>query len=163
MYRKILLGLGAAVLILQFFQIDKTNPEADPALDIINIQNPPEQVATMLKNSCYDCHSYNTRYPWYTYTQPLAWWIKDHIDHGREELNFSEWGTYSDRRADHKLEEAVDYTLSKEMPLPSYLIAHGDADLSDEQRKILADWFESLRPQYQSSELEEQNSSQEDH
>ncbi len=161
MLRKILLGIAAVLLILQFFQIDKTNPEADPALDFMNIHNPPGQIASMLKTACYDCHSYHTRYPWYTYTQPLAWWIEDHIDHGREELNFSEWATYSDRRADHKLEEAVEYTLNEEMPLPSYLIAHGDADLSDEQRKILADWFESLRPRYQPSVQQEGSSSPE--
>ena len=62
MVQKIAYGLVAIIIILQFFQIDKTNPESDPANDFMNIANPPEEVATM-KTACYDCHSYNTRYP----------------------------------------------------------------------------------------------------
>lgn len=130
---------------LQFFQIDKVNPDSDPNLDFINRTNPPEHIKGMLKTACYDCHSYQTKYPAYTYIQPLAWWIKDHIDHGRGELNFSKWGEYSTNRADHKLEEAAEYTLNEEMPLPSYTYAHGDARLTDTQRKELADWFEQQR------------------
>jgi hypothetical protein len=145
MLKYILYGVIGVLVILQFFQIDKNNPAADPAKDFMTIHNPPAEVAGMLKTACYDCHSYKTSYPWYTYTQPLAWWIKDHIDHSRDELNFSEWGDYSPRRADHKLEEAVEYTLNEEMPLPSYTWAHGDARLSDEQRETLADWFEAQR------------------
>lgn len=145
MVQKIAYGLVAIIIILQFFQIDKTNPESDPAIDFMNIANPPEEVATILKTACYDCHSYNTRYPWYTNIQPVAWWVKDHIDHGRDELNFSEFGSYTQRRADHKLEEAAEYILNEEMPLPSFTWAHAEARLTDEQREFLADWFEEQR------------------
>ena len=146
MVKKILFGLLAVVVILQFFQINKTNPESDPALDFMNIHRPSDEVASILKTACYDCHSYNTKYPWYTYTQPLAWWIKDHIEEGRDELNFSEWGNYNPRRADHKLEEGIELVEEAEMPLPSYTWAHGDARLTDEQRETLISWFEELRP-----------------
>ncbi|MBO6792787.1 MAG: heme-binding domain-containing protein [Balneolaceae bacterium] len=145
MIQKIAFGLLAVLVILQFFQIDKTNPVSNPANDFMNIANPPEEVATILKTACYDCHSNNTRYPWYTNIQPVAWWIKDHIDHGRSELNFSEFGTYSQRRADHKLEESAEYILSEEMPLPSFTWAHAEARLTDEERTFLADWFEEQR------------------
>lgn len=149
MLKKILLGVALVALGLQFFQIDKTNPEFDPAQDIINITSPPTEVASILKTACYDCHSYQTKYPWYTNIQPLAWWIKDHIDHGREELNFSEWDTYSFRRADHKLEESSELVLEHEMPLPSYLWAHSDARLTDAQIKTLTSWFDQLRENMQ--------------
>ncbi|RNC86089.1 MAG: cytochrome C [Balneola sp.] len=146
MLQKILLGLLGVFLIMQIFQIDRTNPESDPALDLMNIHNPPAEVATILKTACYDCHSDKTVYPWYTYVQPVGWWVKDHVDHGKSHLNFSTFGEYPPRRADHKLEEGVEYTLNEEMPLPSYTWGHADARLTDEQRETLADWFESLRP-----------------
>ena len=146
MLKKILLTLAAVIVILQLFQIDKTNPPADPALDFMNIHNPSSEVAEILKTACYDCHSYKTKYPWYTYTQPLGWWIADHIEDGRDELNFSEWGNYSPRRADHKLEEGIELVEETEMPLPSYTWAHSDARLSDEQRETLISWFKELRP-----------------
>ena len=146
MAKKILLGVLAVFVILQFFQIDKTNPEYDAANDFMNIHPPSDEVAEILKTACYDCHSYETKYPWYTYTQPLAWWIKDHIDHGRDELNFSEFGNYNPRRADHKIEEGIELVEEEEMPLPSYTWAHGDARLTDEQRDVLISWFEELRP-----------------
>ncbi len=146
MIKKILLGLAAVLLILQFFQIDKTNPEYDSPKDFMAMYPPSAEVASILKAACYDCHSYETEYPWYTYTQPLAWWVKDHIDEGRDELNFSEFGNYNPRRADHKLEEGIEYTETEEMPLPSYTWAHGDARLTWEQRELLIDWFAELRP-----------------
>lgn len=140
--------------MLQIFQIDKTNPPFDPAQDFITVASPPQEIESMLRTACYDCHSYQTEYPWYTYTQPLGWWVADHIVEGRDELNFSEWTSYSAKRADHKLEEAVEYVLNEEMPLPSYTRAHSDARLSDAQRKTLADWFESVRIHPDSLETE---------
>lgn len=143
--KNILITLGAILVIMQFFQIDKENPSSDPEMDFIAIANPPSEIADLLKASCYDCHSNHTRYPWYTSIAPVNWWIKDHIDHGREELNFSEWGNYSARRADHKLEEGVELLEEEEMPLPSYLITHGEAKLTSEQREALSNYFQSLR------------------
>lgn len=146
MLKKILLGLAAVLLILQFFQIDKTNPEYDASQDFMTMYPPSAEVASILKTACYDCHSYETEYPWYTYTQPLAWWIDDHINHGRDELNFSEFGSYNPRRADHKLDEGIELVEEAEMPLPSYTWAHGDARLTDSQRAAITNWFRELRP-----------------
>lgn len=145
MKSKIILGVILVIAGLQLFQIDKTNPESDPNLDFISITNPPAEVGIMLKEACYDCHSYKTKYPWYTYTQPMGWWIGDHIEHGRDELNFSEWGSYSERRADHKMEESSELVLEEEMPLPSYLKAHSEARLTSDERKQLTSWFDQVR------------------
>ena len=143
--KKIIIGLAVIFLILQFFGIDKVNPESDPSLDLITITNPDEDVKQILKNACYDCHSNLTRYPWYTNIAPLSWWIKDHIDHGRKELNFSAWGSYSDRRKDHKLDEIVELVTEGEMPLQSYTIAHGEARLSDDQKTALIDYAKKIQ------------------
>ena len=152
MTKKILLALLAIFIILQFFQIDKTSPEYDNSQDFLAITNPPAEVSFIIKTACYDCHSYETKYPWYTSTQPVGWWIKDHIDEGRSELNFSEWGTYTFRRADHKLDESIELVEELEMPLPSYLRAHKEARLTDAQRETLTNWFSELRAQMQADE-----------
>ena len=141
MKKIILWGVLAALLIIQFFRIDKTNPESDPAMDFIAMNNPPAEVADMLKASCYDCHSNQVSYPWYTNVAPVSWWVKKHINEGREHLNFSEWGTYKPGKQEHKLEELYSEVEHRKMPLKSYLIMHGEAKLDDAQIKEMTDWF----------------------
>ena len=135
--------LLALLLLIQFFQIDKTNPPANPAMDFVQMTNPPAEISTLLKDACYDCHSNHTKYPWYTNVQPVAWWIKRHIDNGRKHLNFSEWGSYSEKKKAHKLEECYEMLEETEMPLLSYMIAHQEAWLDDAQRSKLVEWFKS--------------------
>ena len=142
-FRNVLLLLLGVFLVLQFFQIDKTNPSYDTAQDFMNISQPPADIAEMLKVTCYDCHSYETKYPWYTNIVPISWWIKNHIDHGRKHLNFSEWASYPADKAAHKLEECYEEVEEAHMPLASYTWMHGSAKLSDEQREGLARWFEA--------------------
>lgn len=139
--KRILLGLVVVLVIMQFFQIDKTQPPSDPQDDFIKLLSPPEQVAALLKTSCYDCHSYETAYPWYTNVAPLSWWIGHHIEEGREHLNFSEWGKYTERRQKHKLEECWEEVEEGLMPLDSYLWVHSEAKLSQEQASLLINWF----------------------
>jgi hypothetical protein len=135
----------AVFLILQAFRIDKSTKPADPAKDFILLNQPGEELGNLLKNSCYDCHSNQASYPWYTNIAPVSWWIKHHINEGSEHLNFSEWSTYSSRKADHKLKECVEMLEESEMPLSSYVLMHGDAALSAEQSKQLTDYLSSLR------------------
>ncbi len=139
--RKIVIALFVIVVAIQFVRIDKTNPDADISKDFITITNPPENIRNMLKTACYDCHSYQTDYPWYTNISPVSWWIKNHINVGRKNLNFSTWADYDEKRSRHKLEECYEEVEEGEMPLPSYLWAHGDAKLSKEQREKLVAWF----------------------
>ncbi len=133
----------AVLLIMQLFPIDKTNPPVDASKDLITLEAPPVEIATLLKAACYDCHAHTTKYPWYTNVAPLSWWIKGHIDHGRDELNFSTWSEYdADKRA-HKLEEVAEEVLEKHMPLKSYVWLHSEAKMSPEQRQALAGWAKS--------------------
>ncbi|MFK7981844.1 MAG: heme-binding domain-containing protein, partial [Saprospiraceae bacterium] len=135
--RTILIIAAAAFVIIQFFQIDKTNPSVDVAQDFIQNTNPPAEIATILKTACYDCHSHTTKYPWYTNIQPFAWWIKGHVDNGNKHLNYSTWSTYSAKKKAHKIEEMVDMVEGKEMPMLSYMIGHNDAWIDAGQRQAL--------------------------
>ena len=139
------LALLAIFVVIQFFRIDKTNPPIDPNKDFITITHASPEVSSILKTSCYDCHSNEAKYPWYTNIAPFSWWIKHHINEGMEELNFSEWGSYKARRMDHKLKEGIELIEKNEMPLYSYTIMHGDAKLSAEQKEKLISFFKSLR------------------
>lgn len=150
--RIVAMVLGGALLVLQFFRIDKSNPPADQAQDYLAISAPPAEISTLIKAACYDCHSHTTQYPWYSNIQPVAWWVKDHIEEGREHLNFSVWATYNTKKAAHKLEECYEVIESKEMPMKSYTWMHGSARLSAEERSTLAAWFRQQYQQYEKSE-----------
>jgi len=139
--RYTLIGLLVALVIMQFFPIDKTNPPVDSTKDYITIAQPPANIANMLKAACYDCHSHEVKYPWYTSVAPVSWWVKGHIDHGTKHLNFSIWGDYSAKKAAHKIEECVEFVEETKMPLLSYIIAHPEARMSEEERAQLVAWF----------------------
>ena len=149
--KKILIVLLVAFIIIQFFPIDKTNPATNDGMDFLKIKNTPEPIANIIKNSCYDCHSNETEYPFYSNIQPVAWLLKNHIDEGRIELNFSTFATYEPKRQAHKLEEATEYVEQKKMPLESYILGHQDAKLTDEQRKQLADYFRKVQKEIDTS------------
>ncbi|MGB0883019.1 MAG: heme-binding domain-containing protein [Vicingaceae bacterium] len=143
MKKKVLLSILALLVIIQFFRIDKTNPAVIAENDYINTANPPENISTILKTSCYDCHSNESKYPWYSNIAPVSWWVKDHINEGREELNFSEWTTFSEKRKKHKLEECIEMIEEGEMPLKSYTIMHGNAQLTADDEGYLIEWFKN--------------------
>ncbi len=103
-----------------------------------------DEVMSILHKACYDCHSYETHYPWYASVAPISFWLNKHIEHGREHLNFSIWHTYSIDERNEILEEFGETISEKKMPMLSYWIVHWEAKLSDEERKTLVDYFEKL-------------------
>ena len=133
--RNILLSLLLAFIVMQFFPIDKTNPPVELENDFIKLTEPPTEIAANMKTMCYDCHSHESRYPWYTNIAPFSWRIKSHIDNGRKHLNFSLWGNYSDKKRAHKLEECIDMTIKHWMPTLDYKLMHGR--LSDEKLSLI--------------------------
>lgn len=139
--KKIGLGVVGVLVIAQFFQAGKTNPPVES--DFIQATNPPPAVAQMLKDACYDCHSNETVYPWYTYIVPLGNWIKGHVNEGREHLNFSTWNAYSAEDKAEIFEESAEEVAEGKMPLGSYTWTHSKARLSDSQKKEFAEWFNS--------------------
>lgn len=145
MMKKILLSLAVILIIIQFFTIDKTTPSTSPSSDFLVVTNLPTNIATILKSAYYDCHSYDTQYPWYSNIAPVSWFLKKHINDGRHELNFSIWDDYTTKRKDHKLEEASELILEKDMPLPPYTWLHEKAQLSENERTLIANWFDKIR------------------
>lgn len=132
--------LVLAFIAIQFIRSDFTNPAVNQAETLQAAVIVPENVQVILKTSCNDCHSNETVYPWYSHIQPSAWFLADHISHGRQHLNFSVFNTYEPRRKKKKLEEVCEQIQAKEMPLPSYLWIHWGSKLNDEQIKTLCDW-----------------------
>lgn len=134
--------LAVAFVVIQFFRPDFTNPPVTQAETLESSIKIPENVEAILTTSCKDCHSNESKYPWYSNIQPSAWFLADHIKEGRQEMNLSVWNTYETKRKRRKLSEICEQVESSEMPLPSYLWIHTDAKLSDEQIKTLCDWTE---------------------
>ena len=133
--KKISVILLVAFILIQFFSIDKNNPAPTPQMDFLTIKNTPETTANLIRNGCYDCHSNETKYLWYSNVQPIAWFLQDHIEEGRKELNFSTFATYEPKRQAHKLAEAIEQIEKGEMPLDSYIIAHSEAKFSEAQKQ----------------------------
>lgn len=129
------------LVIAQFFKIDKVNPEVHSDQDFLSIMNPPEKVATMIKNQCYDCHSNETIYPAYTNYAPISWWIKSNINGAREKINFSTWGLLSEKEQIANLQECVEALEDGEMPVLVYVWMHEKAQFEDSDSKILINWF----------------------
>lgn len=148
--RKLLLwtlgSLGAVLLAAQAIRPERNLGPETPGPDDLRTLHPlPPAVLARLETACFDCHSNRTRYPWYASVQPLAWWLDQHVRDGKRELNFSSWGTYSQRRQTSQLDAIVDAITDKTMPLPSYTWAHRDAILSKADADLLIDWAETLR------------------
>jgi len=131
-----------AFAVIQFIRPDFTNPPVNQAETLEAATQIPENVKAILNRSCADCHTNETKYPWYSQIQPSGWFLADHIDQGRRELNLSVWNTYEARRQKRKLSEICEEVKAKVMPLPSYLWVHWDAKMSDADIKTLCDWTE---------------------
>jgi hypothetical protein len=147
MLRTIALLALAALGIIQFFRPERNNGNtgnASPNYIAKSVGLSPS-TETILKTSCYDCHSNATVYPWYADVQPVAWWLDDHIKEGKKELNFDEFASYSLRKQYHKLEEVSEMVKEGEMPLASYTRIHQNAVLSDLQKNELATWSDQSR------------------
>ncbi len=142
--KKIILGLAVILIGIQFFQPLRNQSNEVTASDIEKVYVVPQNVKAILVQSCYDCHSNNTSYPWYSRIQPGAWYMAQHIKKGKEELNFSEFGAYSARRQRNKFRAMAGQVKDGEMPLSSYTLIHRNAVLSQEDKQVLMKWFETM-------------------
>lgn len=142
--KKVLIVLLMAFVIIQFFRIDKTNPMVNKGADFLVIKNTPENVAKIIKTSCYDCHSNETIYPWYSNIQPVAWFLQNHIEEGRKHLNFSNFATYTPEKQAQKLGDAADEVAGGDMPMSSYTLIHTDAHLNMDQKSLVANYFHKI-------------------
>jgi hypothetical protein len=130
----------ALVMVLaaaQLIQPETRNPPVDPARRLWNDRRLNPRVADITRRACGNCHSYETRWPWYAKLSPVSWWLSRHVNMGRAKLNFDEW---SSAAAADQLEEIYDSVAKKKMPLGSYLLMHPEARLSQAERDVLLAW-----------------------
>jgi hypothetical protein len=144
---KKILFIGLIIfLLMQLYQPARNiSFEQDITANFTKVYNVPKNVEAILRTSCYDCHSNNTNYPWYSYIQPARFFMESHIKEGKENLNFSEWGNYSARKQNNKLDRIAKQIKSNEMPLSSYTMIHKNATLSATQKKEVLDWISQLK------------------
>lgn len=139
----------AVLVLIQFFRpVKNIAPITTNSNAIDQVYILPENVKGILQKACFDCHSNTTKYPWYANIQPIAWWMDDHVNEGKGELNFSIFGSYTLKKQDHKLEE-ISEQIVDEMPLLSYTIAHKEAKLSKVEKQELTLWVNNLRKEIQ--------------
>lgn len=145
MIRKILIAIAILLMAIQFFKPEK-NIAVSPSSNAIDRHYAiPKEIAGLLRTSCYDCHSNNTVYPWYSSIQPFAWWQQNHVIDGKKELNFDEFSSYDVKRKKHKLDEVVEVIQEDEMPLGSYTLIHRNAVLSPQDKDKLISWARGLQ------------------
>ncbi len=138
--KKILIAIVIVFIIIQFIQPARNISGQVLPIEITKIYNLPDNVQNILKTACYDCHSNNTNYPWYANIQPVAWWMSSHINDGKIELNFSEFGSYSPRLQRSKLKSIATQINDGEMPIWSYTLMHKGANLTKEEKTFIMDW-----------------------
>jgi hypothetical protein len=144
--RKIVLGCGAIFIALQFVRPEKNAGPAEPGPDSLEArhQAPPE-VRRILAVACNDCHSQHTRYPWYAEIQPAGWFLAKHVRDGLGAMNLSTFGRLSETAQAKRLQYMIDAMTDREMPLPSYLLLHGDAKLTEAEIKTFTVWAKAVQ------------------
>ncbi len=145
-FKIIALILLGTLLIMQFIRPDKNQSGYESIAYFENETRPSDQIKIILKDNCYDCHSNQTMYPWYAEVAPVSYWLADHVEHGREHFNVSDWEQYTNKKKDHKLEELIEEVEEGEMPLNSYTWMHGN--LNEEDKEVLIKWAKELRSKY---------------
>ncbi|TRX35162.1 cytochrome C [Flavobacterium sp. ZT3R18] len=133
-------------LLMQLYQPARNlGYEQDVTANFTKVYDVPKNVETILRTSCYDCHSNNTNYPWYSYIQPARMLMESHIKKGNKDLNFNEWGNYSKRKQYSKLDAISKQIKSNEMPLDSYTLIHKSAILSSSQKQEVITWINTIK------------------
>ena len=136
---KIIIVLAILLVIIQFIPVDKSNPA------IVSEMPAPAEIQEILQRSCYDCHSYKTIWPWYSNIAPISLLIAHDVKEGRENMNFSTWSQYDQRKQIKLFEEIQEVIEKEEMPLTPYLWMHQDARLDINHQKLLKSWLEGVQ------------------
>ena len=145
MRKKILITLAILLVIIQFIHPEKNKAPGRQANALATLITVPDNIKNIFAKACNDCHSNNTRYPWYSHIQPVDWWMNNHVREGKRELNFDEYANRPLRYQYHKMEEIADEVEEGEMPLDSYTWMHRDATLTETEKKEVIDWTNNVR------------------
>lgn len=136
------IGLLSVFILIQFIPTNLPKNNTDHSNDIVQNENPPNDIKIILSKACYDCHSNQTVYPWYSYVAPVSWLVAKDTRDGREELNFSDWAELSKRKKIKILNEIAEEVEEDKMPLKIYTLVHRDAILTEEEISTLIAWTE---------------------
>ncbi len=142
--KKLFWILLVLVMVLQVIPTNRPEVKLENPADLLQNNQLPENISHILINACYDCHSNQSKYPWYAYVAPVSYLVNRDIREGREELNFSDWENLAVTQKLKLLSEISEEVLEKEMPMKIYPPLHPEARLSDAQRQELADWTEEF-------------------
>ena len=137
MFKKILIVIGVILIGIQFIPVDRSNPPVTQEIDA------PINVLSILKTSCYDCHSNETNWPWYSYVAPVSFLVSGDVEKGRKRINFSEWDKYDEKKKEKKMGVMIEAVEAGGMPLSKYLITHPDAEMDSEKIRMLKNWVTS--------------------
>jgi hypothetical protein len=155
-WRKPLLVLSGVVfgffVLLQAVRPERTNPPVDPANTLESHVTVPQDVAAILERSCRDCHTHETRWPWYSQIAPTSMLLARDVREARDELNFSEWGDYDAETADEQLHEMCEEVREGVMPLRPYTWLHPEAKLSPADVEVLCAWTEKARAEVKAAD-----------
>lgn len=142
--KKIILFFGVVFIAIQFIQPAPNKSGQLLTGDFASVYAVPDSLQIILKNACYDCHSNNTVYPWYSNIQPMAWMMARHIKNGKDKLNFSDFGSYTSRRQISKLKGIANQVKDDEMPISSYKWMHKKANLTREEKILIMEWMNKM-------------------
>tara|TARA_R110002074_G_scaffold4778_4_gene23425 strand:+ start:1008 stop:1460 length:453 start_codon:yes stop_codon:yes gene_type:complete len=144
-FKRIAIVLLIVLVGIQFVPTKRNQSDTIPVSDFMTVNNVPKTVNNKLQVSCYNCHSNNTAYPWYNKVQPVAWFLESHVVEGKSQLNFNEWGTYSDRKKKSKLKSIISEIESDGMPLASYTLIHRDAVFLEIEKQDIINFLKELK------------------
>ena len=141
--KKVVLGILVVIILIQFIRPQKniSNSEINSITTVMEV---PNEVQQIIKTSCADCHSNKTNYPWYSEIAPISWYLAQHVNEGKEYLNFSEWTTYNKNQKSHIINDLEEVLIDAEMPLKSYLLIHTEAELTQNQYETLLNWVKTI-------------------
>ena len=143
-FKKIIVALLIVFIAIQFVQPAHNTSGQVLTTDITKVLLVPDSVQMLLKTACYDCHSNNTNYPFYSYIQPIGWLLNNHIQAGKKQLNFNDFGLLPKRRQASKLKSIANQIKDEAMPLPAYTMLHKNAILAKDKKDLIINWANTL-------------------
>lgn len=153
LFLKILVGLVALLLVIQLIPVNIENPPVKPTENLLTLFPASPKVETLLKESCYDCHSNESRPMWYSKIAPVSWLMKSDVKEGREHLNFSEFTQFNQDQQAHAMRKSIEEVESGSMPMPIYLITHPASRLTTADKQLMNEYFQAVRAKIQDGKM----------
>ena len=139
---RILIGVPAFLLLIQFLGPEKSNPPIDPLRTVEAHLKVTSQVSALFERACQNCHSHKTEWSWYSNVAPVSWFVIDNVNFGRSLMNFSDWAQYDGEEVIRLLEQNCELVKEGEMPIVPYQWMHDESHLDEEDIRVICEWAE---------------------